>query len=42
VHQAGGAFAIEQLDLLMLQDPRFTRMNGRVAGIVFDSAPCFM
>lgn len=33
---------LEQVDLLVRQDPRYRQLGGRTAGVVFDSAPCFM
>ena len=39
---AGGAFALEQIELLVQGDPRYKQYRSRIAGVMFDSAPCYM
>uniref|UniRef100_A0A383WCI3 Transmembrane protein 53 n=1 Tax=Tetradesmus obliquus TaxID=3088 RepID=A0A383WCI3_TETOB len=41
VFSNGGAFPLEQVDAL-LQQQRFSHLSSRIAGVIFDSAPCYM
>lgn len=38
----GGCFPLEQMDHLIRSDPRFASLADRAAGVVFDSAPCYL
>jgi hypothetical protein len=38
---AGGAFPLEQIDILLKQQ-RFQHLSSRITGVIFDSAPCYM
>ena len=39
---AGGAFVLEQLQGLLQHDKQYQQYSSRVAGVVYDSAPCYM
>lgn len=39
---AGGCFVVEQIDQLVKEDPRYRPFAARIAGLAFDSAPCYM
>lgn len=38
----GGGFVVEQIDQLVRDEPRHRPFASRIAGLVFDSAPCYM
>lgn len=38
----GGGFPVEQVDWLLAHAPEFKHLRGRVAGVAYDSSPCYM